>query len=75
MRQIIEHPIRSLAGLLVLAFCFFMLSAAGQADSYWKSGPTWLGNIAWIGFLLSALLFIVVGATGLVRAARSRRTA
>lgn len=77
MRNVLDHPLRTLAGLLVLAFCLFMLSASGQPDTFWKSGPSWLGSIGWFGFLLTALAFIVVAITAAVRSAsgRSRRTA
>ena len=57
--QLIDHPIRSLAALLVLAFGFFQLSASGQHGTYWQDGPGWLGSTGWILFLLTALTFVV----------------
>ena len=74
-RQLVEHPLPTLAALLVLAFGFFMLSAAGQPGSYWENGPGWLGTIAWICFLLSALVFLVSAGYLLIRRARGRRSA
>jgi len=70
--QITNHPIRTLALLLVLAFAFFNLSAAGQPGTYWSDGPAWVGNPSWILFLLSALAFIVIGALTVVRVVRAR---
>lgn len=76
MRNVLDHPIRTLAALLVLAFVLFMLSASGQPDTFWKSGPSWLGGIGWIGFLLTALTFVVFAVVSIGRyAARGRRTA
>ncbi len=74
-RQLTTHPIRSLAMLLVVAFCFFMLSASGQPDSFWKNGPGWLGAIAWFAFLLTALAFLGSAVYVAVRGVRARRTA
>lgn len=65
--QINRHPVRNLAGLLVLAFCFFMLSASGQPGTFWSNGPTWLGSTGWICFLLTALTFILYAVYSLVR--------
>ena len=76
MRQLTEHPLRTLAGLLVLAFVLFMLSGIPSLR-YAKHG--WylvLGDICWFGFLLSALAVVVGGVLVLVRlATRSRTTA
>lgn len=56
------HPTRtSTLVLLVAAVVLFVLSASGQADSYWASGPSWIGTIGWFGFLICALLLIVSG--------------
>jgi hypothetical protein len=76
MSHLTTHPLRNLAVLLVVAFALFMLSASGQENTFWSSGPSWLGAIGWFGFLLTALAFIVYGLFVLVRlATRSRRTA
>lgn len=76
MRQLIDHPLRTLGGLLVLAFVLFMLSGI-PALRYAKHGVYLvLGDICWFGFLLTALAFVVGGLVVLVRlAGRSRRTA
>jgi predicted transporter len=52
---------KSTLSLLVAGVILFALSASGQADSYWASGPSWLGTIGWFGFLICALLLIVSG--------------
>jgi hypothetical protein len=76
MNQLRNHPLRTLGGLLVLAFALFQISASGQPGTYWESGPGWLGNIAWFGFLVAALAFLVCGIYTVVRvASRGRRTA
>jgi hypothetical protein len=74
-QQLVNHPVRSLATLLVLAFGFFMLSASGQSGTYWEDGPAWLGSIGWICFLLSALTFLVATGYVVVRRARGRQPA
>jgi len=76
MRQLTNHPLRTLAGLLALAFVLFMLSGI-PALRYAKHGVyVILGDICWWGFLLTALAFIIGGLVVLVRlAGRSRRTA
>jgi protein-S-isoprenylcysteine O-methyltransferase Ste14 len=73
--QLVEHPIRTLAVLLVLAFGFFMLSASGQHGTYWQDGPAWLGSTGWILFLVTALTFLVSAGYAAVRRTRGRRTA
>jgi hypothetical protein len=75
MRQLQTHLLRTLAALLLLAFGFFMLSASGQDGAGWEDGPTWLGNLGWFAFLITALAFVVAGVYTLVRRTRSRRTA
>jgi len=71
--QLLTHPVASLAALLVLAFGFFMLSASGQSGTFWENGPSWLGSIGWICFLLTALTFLV--SAGYIVVRRARRTA
>ncbi|MFZ2015061.1 MAG: hypothetical protein WAV00_14660 [Nocardioides sp.] len=75
VRQLTTHPIRSLASLLAVAFCFFMLSAAGQSDSFWQNGPGWLGAIGWFAFLLTALVFLVAVGYVVVRRLRPGQAA
>lgn len=76
MRQLTDHPIRTLAGLLVLAFVLFMLSGIPVLREAKHGGYLILGDICWFGFLLTALAFVVGGLFVLVRlATRSRRTA
>ena len=67
------HPTRaSTLVLLVVGVVLFFLSASGQPDSYWASGPSWLGAIGWFGFLICALLLIVSGLWALVSWIRHR---
>jgi protein-S-isoprenylcysteine O-methyltransferase Ste14 len=74
-QQLVNHPVRSLATLLVLAFGFFMLSASGQHGTFWEDGPTWLGSTGWILFLVTALTFLVATGYVVVRRARGRQPA
>jgi hypothetical protein len=61
------HPtLRSTLVLFGAAVGLFLLSASGQANSYWQSGPEWLGAIGWFGFLACVLLLIVSGIYALV---------
>jgi len=56
------HPTRkSTLVLLVAGVVLAVLSASGQADTYWASGPSWIGTIGWFGFLVCTLLLIVSG--------------
>ena len=67
------HPNRkSTLVLLAAAVLMFVLSASGQPDTYWASGPSWLGLIGWIGFLVCALLLIVSGIYALISSVRNR---
>ncbi|MBO0846395.1 MAG: hypothetical protein J2P22_13370 [Nocardioides sp.] len=72
--QLVDHPIRTLATQLALAFGF-MLSASGQSGTFWENGRTWLGSTGWILFLLTALGFLVSLIYLVVRRSRARRTA
>lgn len=74
-KHIDNHPVRILAGLLVAAFVFFNLSAAGQPGTDWSNGPSWVGNPSWFIFLACALAFLVIGVYTLVRVRRGSRTA
>ncbi|HET8604515.1 MAG TPA: hypothetical protein VFM09_11340 [Marmoricola sp.] len=75
MRQLDHHPLRTLAGLLVLAFVLFMLSGVPAIKDAKSGIDLVIGDITWFGFLLAALAFLVVGAVIVVRAARRRRPA
>jgi protein-S-isoprenylcysteine O-methyltransferase Ste14 len=67
------HPTRkSTLALLVIGVVLFFLSASGQPDTYWASGPSWLGAIGWYGFMICALLLIVSGLLMLVSSIRHR---
>jgi uncharacterized membrane protein YvlD (DUF360 family) len=67
------HPTRrSTLALLVAAVVLFVLSASGQPDTYWASGPSWIGTIGWFGFLICALLLIVSGLYAAVSSIRHR---
>jgi hypothetical protein len=70
--QLTDHPLRSLALLLALAFAFFLLSASGQPGAGWEQGPRWLGDTAWFAFLATDLVFLLVAALGITRFVRSR---
>jgi hypothetical protein len=76
MRQLTHHPLRTLAGLLALAFVLFMLSGIPALKDAKHGVYLVLGDICWFGFLLTALVFVVSGLFVLARlATRSRRTA
>lgn len=75
MHQLREHPLRTLATLLVLSFCFFMASGIPALKDATSGVALVLGDIAWFGFLLLALLFVVAAAVVLVRAAAGSRRA
>ena len=64
--------LKSMLVLLVAGVVLFALSASGQPGSYWQSGPSWLGTIGWIGFLICVLLLVVSGAYLLVSRIRHR---
>jgi hypothetical protein len=60
MRQLREHPLRTLAVLLGSAFVLFMLSGIPR----YREAKDWgwdlfIGDIFWFGFLITALLFLV----------------
>jgi len=61
------HPTRkSTLVLIVVGVVLFFLSASGQPDTYWATGPSWLGALGWYGFMVCALLLIVSGLWALV---------
>jgi len=49
-----------------------VLSASGQPNQFWESGPSWLGLIGWIGFLICLLLLVVSGVYWVVSRIRQR---
>ncbi|HET9500825.1 MAG TPA: hypothetical protein VFO98_11240 [Marmoricola sp.] len=76
MRQLREHPLRTLAGLLVLAFCLFLLSGIPRYRDAKSGIDLAVGDVFWFGFVICALLFVVGGVLTVVRAvAGSRRAA
>ena len=64
--------LKSTIALFVAGAVLFVLSASGQSNSFWKSGPSWLGQIGWIGFLICLLLLIVSGVYWVVSRMRHR---
>jgi protein-S-isoprenylcysteine O-methyltransferase Ste14 len=67
------HPTRkSTLVLLVVGVVLFFLSASGQPDTYWASGPSWLGALGWYGFMVCALLLMVSGLYAIVSSVRNR---
>jgi hypothetical protein len=76
MRQLREHPLRTLGGLLGLAFVLFMLSGIPRyrEAKHW-GWDLFFGDIFWFGFLICALLFLVGTAYTVTRRVRSSRSA
>ena len=67
------HPTRnSTLVLLVVGVVLFFLSASGQPDTYWATGPSWLGAIGWFGFMICSLLLIASGLYALISWIRHR---
>jgi hypothetical protein len=64
--------LKSTIALFVAGAVFFVLSASGQPNSFWTSGPSWLGQIGWTGFLICVLLLIVSGVWAIVSRIRHR---
>jgi hypothetical protein len=54
----------------VAAVVLFVLSASGQPDTSWASGPELIGTIGWFGFMGCALLLLVSGLYALVASIR-----
>ena len=76
MRQLQNHPLRTLSILLVTAFVLVMISGIPAI----KNAKGWniqdvIGYISWFGFLLTGLLFVVAGVYTVVRTLRQRRVA
>lgn len=72
MRQLREHPTRTLAVLLGTAFVLFMLSGIPR----YREAKDWgwdlfIGDIFWFGFLITMLLFLLGAGYTVVRRVRS----
>ncbi len=76
MRQLREHPSRTLAALLATAFVLFMLSGIPRyRDAKDWGWDLFIGDIFWFGFLITALLFLVGAGYVVARRARGARSA
>lgn len=64
MRLLDRHPLKTLGGLLLLAFVLFMLSGV------FKESPEWLGDICWFGWMVAFLAFLLGAGWTVVRRAR-----
>jgi hypothetical protein len=76
MRQLREHPVRTLAYLLGTAFVLFMLSGIPR----YRNAKDWgwdllIGDIFWFGFVITAFLFLLGAAYLVTRRLRASRTA
>jgi|BarGraNGADG00211_3_1021988.scaffolds.fasta_scaffold19715_1 drug/metabolite transporter (DMT)-like permease len=63
---------KSTLTLFVAGVVLLVLSASGQPNQFWESGPSWLGLIGWIGFLICLLLLVVSGVYWVVSRIRQR---
>jgi len=72
--QLTTHPMRTLGGLLAVAFALFMISGipAVKDATGWNLADA-IGYISWFGFLLTFLVFLV--SAGYIVVRRARRTA
>ena len=67
-----QHPVRVLSVVAVLAVALLFLSGPGADDT---SGPWYyLSAFGWFGFLLSALLFLVLLAVVVVQRLSGRHS-
>ena len=57
--------------LIGVGAVLFVISGIGQAHGYWKSGPSWLGDIGYFGFAICLLLLVGIGVYSAVSALRS----
>jgi hypothetical protein len=74
-RQLNHHPIRTLGGLLAVAFVLFMISGVPAI----KNAHGWtladvVSYFAWFGFLLVFLTFLVCAAYVVIRRLRGLST-
>lgn len=65
-----QHPVRVLAVVLVVAVALLFLSAPGSDDT--SGAWYYLSAFGWFGFLLSALLFLVLLVVVVVQRLRGR---
>jgi len=73
LQEVLVHPtLRSTLALVVAAVVLFVLSASGQDNQFWASGPSWLGYVGWFGFLTCLLLLVVSGLYMVVSRLRHR---
>jgi protein-S-isoprenylcysteine O-methyltransferase Ste14 len=64
--------LKAMLALVAAGAVLFIVSASGQAGTYWESGPSWLGAVGWFGFLACLLLLMVSGLYLLVARIRHR---
>jgi hypothetical protein len=78
-RQVTTRPIRTLVGLLAVAFVLFMISGIPAVkDAHGWTLADAVGYVAWFGFLLVFLAFLVcAGYLGIrrLRGSHDRTTA
>lgn len=68
-RRLSMRPTRkSTLALLAAAVVLFVLSPVGQNGS----GPSWIGDIGWYGFMVCTLLLIASGLYAVVSSIRHR---
>jgi hypothetical protein len=76
MRQLREHPTRTLAVLLGTAFVLFMLSGIPRyRDAKAAGWDLYIGDVFWFGFLITGLLFVLAVTYTLTRRVRGSRSA
>jgi hypothetical protein len=76
MRQLREHPVRTLGYLLGTAFVLFMLSGIPRyRDAKDWGWDLFIGDIFWFGFVITAFLFLLGAAYLVTRRVRASRTA
>lgn len=69
------HPYRAVLTVLgVMAVCVFVSGMIGQYnDGPWGGLPQWLGAVTWFGFLISALVMLVLTAYLVVQSLKWRK--
>ncbi|GAB3768185.1 ABC-type antimicrobial peptide transport system permease subunit [Nocardioides ginsengisegetis] len=68
-----QHPARVLGVVAAVAIALFLLSAPGADDT--SGAWYYISAFGWFGFLITALLFIVLGLVVAVQAVGRRRAA